>query len=390
MVIAADAPQMAQDRYAALIEVARAVSGETDHLALLKLVSDRACSLIDAEKATLYLVDNERNQLCSAVLQSERLAEIRLPLGTGISGHVAKTGQPVNLEDAYADPRFDRSFDQRSGLRTQSMLTVPMHSRTHGVIGVLQIINKRSGCFDAADVALLEAFAAIAGIAVEAATLYGELDLMFNSFVETITATIDARDQQTSGHSRRVSIYAQVIAREMGLAEAEVELIRLAGLLHDVGKIGVPEAVLTKPGRLTDDERVAMQAHVIITGEVLKRMHLSGLNCALPRIAAEHHERPDGNGYPLGLKSDEISLGGRILGVADCFDALTHQRYYRNAMSYEEAYAYMLPLANAQFAPEPLSALGLAIDTPEFVELMEVEEPLAFLSSAPSAGGTSA
>lgn len=379
----------AQERYTALIEVAQAIAGETDVFALLRLVSERARELLDAEFATLYLVDADRDQLWSAVLQSERLTEIRLPIGNGISGHVAKTGQVINLEDAYNDPRFDRSFDRLSGTRTRSLLTVPMHSRTKGVMGVLQALNKRHGqYFDAADVALVEAFAAISGVAVEAATLYRDLDLTFNSFVETITATIDARDRQTAGHSRRVAIYATQIAREMGLPEAEVEVMRLAGMMHDVGKIGVPEAVLTKPGRLTDEERDAIQTHSVITGDVLGRMYFFGLNRALPTMAAEHHERPDGKGYPRGLKGDEISLGGRILGVADCFDALTHHRYYRNAMTYEDAYTFMEPLAGEQFDPDPLAALGQAVNTAEFAALLETGDPIATLSADPSAGGT--
>ncbi|MGI8549633.1 MAG: HD-GYP domain-containing protein [Dehalococcoidia bacterium] len=227
-----------------------------------------------------------------------------------------------------------------------------------------------------------------AAIAVEAATRYHELDLMFHSFVETITATIDARDRQTAGHSRRVSIYAAAIARELVLSEEEVEVMRLAGLLHDVGKIGVPEAVLTKPGPLTVEERRQVQLHAAISGDVLNRMHLFGLNQALPKMAAEHHERPDGKGYPLGLTEEEISLGGRILGVADCFDALTNHRYYRNAMTYEEAYAYMLPLRDSQFAPEPLEALGRAMNSTEFAALIEIGKPIATLSSDQSASGT--
>lgn len=384
----AEALELARERYAALIEIARAVSGETDLNALLTLVSDRAQAAMRAEGATLYLIDTERNQLWSAALQtSGRLSEVRLPIGDGISGAVAKTGQAITVEDAYLDPRFDRSWDRISGRRTRTMLTVPMHSRSRGVTGVLQLINKQSGSFDAGDTLLAEAFAAIAGVAVEAATLYTELGLMFNSFVETITATIDARDRQTAGHSRRVSVYSSLIAQAMHLTTPEVELMRLAGLLHDVGKIGVPEAVLTKPGKLTDEERLAIQVHAGISGDVLSRMRLFGLNQDLPRMAAEHHERPDGRGYPRGLSGDQISLGGRILAVADCFDALTHHRYYRNAMPYEEAYAFMLPLGGAQFDPVPLQALGEAYRAPEFEALMETGEPLATLSSDPSAGG---
>lgn len=380
----------AQERYAALIEVARAVSGETDIFKLLALASERARELIHAEFATLYLVDTKKNELWSAVLEGpNQLRDIHLPIGNGIAGTVAKTGQVINLEDAYTDPRFDRSYDLVTGIRTRALLTVPMHSLHRGVMGVLQALNKRDGpFFDTQDVALVEAFAAITAVAVEAAELYQDLDRTFTSFVETMTATIDARDRQTAGHSRRVAVYGAAIARQMVLGSPVIDVVRLAGLVHDVGKISVPDAVLTKPGRLDDDERAAIQRHAAVTGDVLGRMYFFGLNQSLPTMAAQHHERPDGKGYPFGLKGEEISLGGRILGVADCFDALTHHRYYRNAMTYDEAYEYMKPLAESQFDPEPLKALGAALAEQDIVALAETGEPIATLSSDPSAGGT--
>jgi putative nucleotidyltransferase with HDIG domain len=160
---------------------------------------------------------------------------------------------------------------------------------------------------------------------------------MFASTVQVLATTLDRRNPETAGHSKRVSLIAEILARRMGLSPLEVEKLRYAGLLHDVGKIGVPEAVLTKPGKLTDEEFFQIKRHAATTREILDQIQFLEGYEDIPRMAGQHHEKLSGTGYPLGEFGEAISLGGRLLAVADIYDALRQKRVYKPAMSIEQA-----------------------------------------------------
>lgn len=200
---------------------------------------------LNADRCTVFLIDQERQELWSKVAMGVN-QEIRFPMTKGIAGHVARTGEILNIRDAYADPRFNPEVDKKTGYRTRNLLTMPMHNKQNEIIGVFQVLNKKEGSFTDEDVELLKAIASIAATAVENASLYDELNRSFVSFMETLSTTLDARDYITSGHSRRVTLYAVQVARLMRLSKREIELIRYAALLHDIGKLGIPEIVLFK------------------------------------------------------------------------------------------------------------------------------------------------
>lgn len=143
----------------------------------------------------------------------------------------------------------------------------------------------------------------------------------------------------------------------MGLSDDQVEAVRVAGLLHDVGKIGVPEAILTKAGGLTSEEKSIMRNHVRLTREILAKIHFSDDLHDVPIIASQHHERLDGSGYPDGLRGEELLLESRILAVADVFDALTSHRYYREPVSEQEALAEIEQGAGVLFDEDVIEAL---------------------------------
>lgn len=172
---------------------------------------------------------------------------------------------------------------------------------------------------------------------------------MANEAIMLVAKTLDARDRYTSQHSERVSQYSCLIGREMGLPEDECENLRKVALLHDIGKVGVPDAILNKPGRLTDEEYAAMKKHVDYGAEILK--NFTGL-----RHAAEgaqfHHERYDGRGYTHGLKGDQIPLYGRIIGVADAFDAMTSNRCYRKHLDMKTVLGELERCKGSQFDPK--------------------------------------
>jgi len=180
------------------------------------------------------------------------------------------------------------------------------------------------------------------------------LDTANQDLIETLAAVIDARDVFTYGHSIRVTDYALAIAKEMGLPEEEREIIRTAGLLHDIGKVGISERILTKKGTLTQDERHILEQHPVLGEEILGRVKDMK---KLAEIVGSHHERYDGKGYPYGLEGEEIPLAGRILGVADALDAMLSDRPYRPGMNLLQALVEIQRNAGTQFDPHVVEAL---------------------------------
>ena len=247
------APSQA-DRLEVILDITRRLMSVTDLDALLRLIAEATTELLDADRATIFLVDPDRGELWSKVALGMGVGEIRFPLGTGISGQVAATGETVNIPDAYADERFNPDPDRQSGYRTRSLLTYAMKAHDGRVIGVFQAVNKKGGPFTEDDEHTLSSLAASAAVAVENAQLVSEQRQLWTTLIETLAVTIDARDQQTAGHSQRVTRYAEVIGRELGLSGNELEKLRAAALLHDYGKIAVRDGVLRKAGKLDDRE----------------------------------------------------------------------------------------------------------------------------------------
>ncbi len=163
---------------------------------------------------------------------------------------------------------------------------------------------------------------------VENYELVLELGQAFESFVRALTTTVDAKHPITAGHSHRVTEYSLFLGMRLGLSDNNLEVLKYAALLHDIGKIGVPDAVLTKKGRFTDEERLIMNEHSAWTYKILSAMRLPQMLKNVPKMAACHHEKLNGSGYPYGLKGNKIPKFSKILAVGDVFDALTSQRDY--------------------------------------------------------------
>jgi putative nucleotidyltransferase with HDIG domain len=172
-----------------------------------------------------------------------------------------------------------------------------------------------------------------------------------------LAEALDIRDTGTGEHSRTVARYAGMMARRMGLAAQRVERIELAGLLHDVGKIGISDRVLTKPGPLNEEEWLQMRTHPQIGARLLGRPELADLRAWI----VAHHERPDGKGYPFGLAGDDIPLEARILSVADAYEAMTADRVYKRAMAEEAAREELAACAGRQFDAEMVSVFLAAL-----------------------------
>lgn len=184
-----------------------------------------------------------------------------------------------------------------------------------------------------------------------------QLQELTQEMIDTLASAIDTRDQYTIGHSHRVSIYASILAKSLGWREEEVESIRREGLLHDIGKIGIPDAVLNKPGTLTEEEVTLIRSHTIKGGDILaqsRMIHMASL------VARHHHERWDGTGYPDRLQGEAIPLHARVVSIADAYDAMRSDRVYRQGLSQNEILREMERCRGTQFDPELLDTfLGL-------------------------------
>jgi HD-GYP domain-containing protein (c-di-GMP phosphodiesterase class II) len=207
--------------------------------------------------------------------------------------------------------------------------------------------------FGTKEATLVEAAAAMLATHCRNASLLQSKERLVIGVIRTLGGAVDARDPYTKGHSDRVALYAREIAREMGIDEAECQRIYVTGLLHDVGKIGVPDAVLKKPDRLTDEEYEIIKQHPRQGFEILK--DLDDLSFTLPGVM-HHHERIDGKGYPAELADQDIPLAARILAVADAYDAMTSSRAYRQCMSFERAEQIVRGCIGTQFDPQAAAA----------------------------------
>jgi hypothetical protein len=354
----ADRRQTPGSRLDLILDVTRRLMSITDLDALLRDMATVTTQLLDADRATIFIVDRERGEIWSRVALGTGAGEIRQAIGVGIAGIVAATGETINIADAYDDPRFNPEPDQRTGYRTKTLLTFPMTGQNGRVIGVFQVVNKNGGGeFTGDDEDTLSSLGASAAVAVENAQLVAEQRRLWTTLIETLAVTIDARDQQTAGHSQRVTRYAEVIGRALGLEGIELEKLRAAALLHDYGKIAVRDQFLLKPGKLDDAEFEYMKAHAEKTGEFLAHLVFPQDMRDVPVIAAQHHERMDGKGYPRGLPAERILLGARIVAAADVFDALTAPRYYKPAYTLEKTLEIMDEMAGDHLDPIVVSAV---------------------------------
>ena len=341
----------------ALSEIARTVNAQANLDKLLMTIAEQTKMVLNADRCSVFLYDKEKNELWSKVaLGIDESEEIRFSADKGFAGYAVKTGETIRIQDAYNDERFNKEIDKHTGYRTYNLLCMPMRNIKFEIIGAFQVLNKKDGDFTDADEDILLAIGTNAGIAIENNLLFNiqqkmidEQKNLFEGFIDTLAASIDARDKITLGHSNRVKLYYELISKQMGLNKDITEIVAKAAMLHDIGKIGIRDAVLQKKGSLTKEEYDHIKEHVKITYDILCKTNLNSSFAEIAEIAASHHEKYDGTGYFRGLKGDEIPLGGRILAVSDVFDAITSVRHYRDRMPMKDALSIMIDGKNKHF-----------------------------------------
>ena len=341
----------------ALLSTSREIMAFGDLQGLLDRVLDRLQTILAPDRSAILLLDRTTGEL--------RPRSVRPPGAyTTVSQFASSTvvrdslesREVLVVEDARADARLrDAVSVVQAGVR--SAISVPLLGRS-GPIGALYADRTAlRGTWEPEQIDYAAAFAAHAAAALETAQLYDDREQHFRLTLEALAKAIDARDRYTAGHSERVTAYTLVLARTMKLPDADLDVLRRAGMLHDIGKVGVPDRVLLKAGPLDAGERAIIESHVTIGFEMLR--DLPFVRDALPAIRG-HHERIDGRGYPDKLAGDGIHLHARIMAVADSFDAMTSARPYRNALPLDEAARRVRADAGTQFDTAVVQAFDAA------------------------------
>ncbi len=334
-------PQTADQRHLeTLLQVSRAIGSILDTDQLMHAIMQQVTAAFQADRSTLFLHHPEAGELRSNVAQGLEgwPHELRIADDRGICGQVFQSHTSLCITDTFEDEHFDKAVASTTGYVPRSMLVVPVLHRSGDCVGVLQVMDQRVGRFNTELLELLEAVAVQVAIALENANLYEAQQRQFDSFVRAFSAALDARDPLTALHSINVANYAMGIAHELGCNADDIEWLQIAGLLHDVGKIGTPEMILSKPGRLTDGEYSLMKEHATHSARILGKIEFTERFTGMAEIASAHHERLDGSGYPHGLTAEQLGRRARVLAVADVFDALTQDRHYRSGMSLNQAF----------------------------------------------------
>ena len=305
--------------------------------------------LLDFDRGLILLTDKEKTKLSYQggygydeefrdILDNTQFS-LTNPRSRGIFVVCFKEQRPFLINDVE-DIKKDLSvksaaFTKKTGSR--AFICCPLVCDNEA-FGILLVDNKHTRRpLLQSDISLLLGVSSVIAMGIRKITLLKNREGQFQSIIEVLASSIDARDPLTAGHSEKVAEYSDAICQLMGLPPRYRDMIRIAALLHDYGKIGVPDYILKKNGRLTEEEFAIIKTHVEQTRSILNRINFEGDLASIPDIAGAHHERMDGQGYPLGLKGDEIPLGARIIAVADFFEAITSERHYRDPMQFSHA-----------------------------------------------------
>ncbi len=314
----------------------------------------RLRELVKIEVCSVFLVEGEGIDFTHKISKPEKLAlivqkEIEAQIGLGNFGRAIVNDIPLSVNAEV--------FGKGSSRSKFSVMIAPLNNVEKTIGSLVMIFEQDKDFIRQQTMSLLHILVKFFSVCLENAFLFTDLKSMYFSTIKAIANSIEARDPYTRGHSERVAGIAKVIAVELGWEGKRVELIDWGGVLHDVGKIGIPDSILNKPAKLNDEEFRYIRMHPLIGSQIIQ--DISFLDEVIPYVL-DHHERFDGKGYSNGLAGKDISIEGRLLAVADTFDAITSDRPYRNGLSYEYAREEILKNRGKQFDPEVVDAFESA------------------------------
>ncbi len=333
-----------------LLKLGKLISQERDLDSLLHIFNDFNRDIVEADRCSIFLYDPKNNELETVVAHGIN-EKIRIPVDKGVAGYTFCTKEQQIVVDAYNDFRFYKSVDAQTKYLTKTILAVPVFNSKNQAVGVIQAINKRQGLFDHLDAECFILIAEYIGSCLEQAYLYKKLEDTQIKLIHKLSRAAEFKDDETSEHTKRVGYYSQICGSAYGLCTHDAQILMQVAPMHDAGKIGIPDHIIKKKGKLTTQEFELIKTHTTIGYKLLMDEDNEILQKAA-LIAREHHEKWDGSGYPEGLKKEQISVFGRIVAIADVFDALTSKRPYKQPWSMEQARMYLIEKQGSQFDPE--------------------------------------
>lgn len=353
-------------RMDALMNVGSAINSSLGLKRVLEEVMDSLITLMNAHRGFLMLKDENGNLSVRLARDAQHrdLTEDAFTISRTITRQVVKNGEAVLTTNAQVDPRFEEQASI-AAYHLLSILCAPLKLKDE-LIGVIYVDNPaQAGIFQNDDLQLISSFANQAAVAIDNARLIDQLQASNQDLEEAYQATLegwvhalDLRDKETEGHTIRVTEITERLARSMGVEEAELVHIKRGALLHDIGKMGIPDGVLLKPGALTPEERMLIEKHPIYAYEMLSPIKFLQPALDIPYC---HHEKWDGSGYPRGLRGEDIPLAARIFAVADVWDALVSNRPYRKGLLPADVRKKIREQAGIHFDPHVVDAfLSLA------------------------------
>ena len=349
-----------------LLDIGRTVVSSLDPDVVSKLVLKKSIEALKADHASLFLIDDDTGFLFlyeAFGFSVNEADNIKLLGGwETIKEEVVKKQKIISIDDICTNRLFKKKELPFCNERIPigSFIAVPL-KRNGKIIGVLIVSKgkKRKRLFTKDDERLLAGLSNDIAIAIINSKLHENLKKLYLNTVMSLVKTIEAKDHYTGGHSERVMNYALAIGKQLGLHKDTLENVRLSGLLHDIGKVGVKDDILIKNGELSETEKEEIGKHPSIGAKIVESIAKSR---KVTRGILEHHERFAGGGYPRGLKGKAISLEARIVAVADAYDALTTDRPYQKRFSKQEAYNMIVEGSSSRFDPKIVKAFVISFE----------------------------
>ncbi len=316
---------------------------------------------VNASAASLLLLDNRNQKLYFKIANGPagpELKRLHISRQSGIAGWIARNGKPLLVNDAEKNRNFYRQIDQVTGFQTKSIIGAPIVIDDK-VAGVIEVLNKNDGSlFSRADLSVMLEVAGTMALAIEAARANTELRQSFRGAMAAVVALTDAREIAGHSHSQRVAEFAMKAAEQLNMSKEGRRELEFAALLHDIGKLTMPDRILNKAEKLTDQEWERIKRHPVIGYKMFCNIPLLR---GTAKLILHHHERYDGRGYPEGLQGEDIPLGSRLLAVADAYDYMTTGHAHREALSKSRAFTELFQNARTQFCPVAVKALSVAL-----------------------------